>query len=95
MARFFVVHRVETIPESYEEWVERLRAVRARACGSEEIRAAWLNSWYVPSKARMYCEWEAERSEDIHQCLTDEDLLFIPVESIMEVAHIDASWLDD
>lgn len=95
MARYFVVHRVATLPDSYNDWVDRLRGVRLRACENSEITAAWLNSWYSPDEERMYCEWEAERPEDIRMCLTDEDLAIIPLESITEVAHIDASWFDE
>jgi hypothetical protein len=95
MARFFVVHRVAALPDTYNDWVDRLRAVRLRTCVNTETNATWLNSWYSPTEERMYCEWEADRSEDIRTCLTEDDLAIIPVESIFEVAHIDASWLDE
>jgi hypothetical protein len=95
MAKFFVIHQVATLPDSYNDWVDRLRAVRMRACGNSKISAAWLNSWYSPEEERMYCEWEADHPEDIQACLTEEDLAIIPLVSIVEVAHIDASWLDE
>ena len=91
MPQFLIVHHIENYPDSQDEWISLWRMLRQRACGEVE----WLQSFYEPSTAKLYCEWQAPDLETIMTCFPEETLALAPIISTSEIVLFDVAWLDD
>lgn len=91
MPQYLIVHKIESFPDSQEEWIGIWRDLRQRACGD----ALWLHSFYEPSTEKLYCEWQAPDLEAITSCLEEEMLEIAPIISASEVVLFDVAWLDE
>ncbi len=91
MARFIVVHTVNKLYETQEQWVQDWGAMRKRTVKG---KAQWLSSWYASLSSKLFCEWEADAEASIRASFLAEDLDMAPIVSVDEVAHVDPSWLD-
>lgn len=91
MAKYMVVHKVKTFPETQVEWIDLLKSIRENACEG----TLWLQSFFDSSSSWLYCHWEAESEEAILSCLPDDVIEMAPVDHVSEIVLIDSAWLDD
>lgn len=92
MPRFLVVHSVNRLYETQEQWVQDWGEMRKRTVKG---KARWLSSWYAAHSNRLFCEWEADSEASIRTSFLARDLEMAPIISVDEVAHVDPAWLDD
>lgn len=93
MARFMVVHTVNKLYETQEQWVQDWGAMRKRTVKGKG-KAEWLSSWYAALSNKLFCEWEADVEASIRASFLAKDLDMAPIVSVDEVAHVDPTWLD-
>jgi hypothetical protein len=91
MPQYLLVHRIETYPDSQDEWIDMWRLLQKRATGE----VAWLHSFYEPSSNKLYCQWQAPDLESIKACFTEDTLIKAPIVYSSEVVLFDLSWLDE
>ena len=94
MKRYLAIHNVRKVFQTQDEWVEDWRGLRQRTRQTPGC-AVWLTSFYAAVDSKLYCEWEAEREEDIRRCFTPRELEMAPFESIQEIVRLDPTWLDE
>jgi hypothetical protein len=85
MHHYLVTHMIARYPESQDEWLDLWEEVLRNICGDSR----WINSYYDPAEEKLYCLWEAESTESIRSCFTEEGHEIAPIEEIREVAYFD------
>jgi hypothetical protein len=93
MPRYLVFHRIHKVFDTQDAWVEDFKELRRRATG-EGGGARWFRSWYAGPESELICEWEAPSPAEIPSCFTREELQMAPIVRVLEVAFVDASWLE-
>jgi hypothetical protein len=93
MPHYLIVHHVTSFPGSQEEWVEMWRELRNDSQQVEGV--TWLQSFFDPEEAELFCEWEADDFESIEGCFTDDQLEIAPIKAVREIVLFDPRWLDD
>jgi hypothetical protein len=94
MRRYLVTHTVVSEPGTQEDWLQDWLGLRQRSRRAEGC-PVWLMSFYAAQPRKLYCEWEAERAEDIRSCFTDKELNMAPIVAVEEIVRLDPTWLDE
>ena len=86
MARFIVIHKGPD-EVSQDVVVDAAKALRK----SLPAYVKWLNSWFVPTKNQLICEWESKDQQTMRSALKSVMALW-PIEVVHEVVHVDPDW---